>query len=112
MNFFKRMMSQFSVRGRALKKVEQGMDCARKRETESALEHYNDVIQSRVTPKDVFVMALYNRSLVLTAVGKNDAATTDLRTLLDMSEAPANIKQLAREKLVRMEKRSQAVEDS
>lgn len=105
MNFFKRIASRFTTRGRALIQVDQGMDCANKNEADDAIKHYSDVINSPDSPRDVKAMALFNRALVFTTTEKTLEATKDLKAVLDMPEAMAKIKKSAGDKLVRMQRK-------
>ena len=105
MNFFQKITSKFSVRGRALAQVHQGMDCAKKNESVSAINHYTSVVNSPESPRDVKAMARFNRALVYTTIGKDRLATEDLKAVLNMPEAITKIKKSASDKLVRMQRK-------
>ncbi len=104
MNFFKRITNRFSARGRALAQVEQGMVCVNKSESDNAIKHYSEVVDSSESPRDVKAMALFNRALVYTAIGKERQATEDLKAVLSMPETITKIKKSASDKLVRMQR--------
>lgn len=94
-----------TARGRALAKVNEGMVCAKKGETDEAIKYYTDVVDSPESPRDVIAMAMFNRALVYTAIDKLREATDDLRAILGMPEAITKIKKSARDKLVRMQRK-------
>jgi hypothetical protein len=105
MKVFKRITGRFTARGRALAQVDQGMVCANKNESDNANKHYTDVINSSESPRDVKAMALFNRALVYTTIGKERQATEDLKAVLSMPEAITKIKKSAGDKLVRMQRK-------
>ncbi len=105
MNFFKRIAAKFTTRGRALAQIEEGMACANNAETDVAIQHYSDVINASESPRDVKAMALFNRALVLTTIGKEKQAAVDLKAILNMPETLARIKKSAADKLVRMQRK-------
>ncbi len=81
------------------------MVCAKKNESDHAITHYTGVIDSSSSPRDVKAMALFNRALVYTTIGKELQATEDLKAVLGMPEAITKIKKSANEKLVRMQRK-------
>ena len=105
MNFFKRIVGNFTAQGRALAKVAKGRDCAKRREPDNAIKYYTDVVDTSESPRDVIAMALFNRALVYAAIGKVRQATEDLKAILGMPEAIAKIKKSASDKLVRMQRK-------
>ena len=105
MNYFKRIAGRFTTRGRALVRVDQGMACANNGEPNFAIKHYTDVINASEAPRDVKAMALFNRALVFTTIGKELQATVDLKAIHNMPEAMTRIKKSARDKLVRMQRK-------
>jgi len=105
MNFFRRIAGRFTARGRALAQVDQGMICANNNESDNAIKHYTDVVNSLETPGDVKAMALFNRALVYTTIGKERQATEDLKAVLRTPGTIAKIKKSASDKLVRMQRK-------
>lgn len=105
MNFFERIAGRFTIRGRALSQVDQGMDCANKSESDDAIKYNSSVINSTDSPWDVKAMALFNRALVFTTTQKIIEATQNLKAVLCMPEAKAKIKKSASDKLVRMQRK-------
>jgi hypothetical protein len=105
MNFFRRMASRFTARGRALAQVDRGMVCANENESDNAIIRYSDVINSSESPRDIQAMALFNRALVYTTIDKEHQATEDLKAVLSMPETMTKIKKSASDKLVRMQRK-------
>ncbi len=105
MNFLKRFASGFTTRGRALAQVEQAMVFAKKNESDNAIKHYSEVVNSSEAPRDVVAMALFNRALVYTTIGKEREAKHDLKAVLSMPETISKIKRSASDKLARMERK-------
>jgi hypothetical protein len=104
-NFFKSIARRLTARGRALSQVDRGMICAKKNNPDEAIKHYADVINSSTSPRDVQAMALFNRALVYTSIGKDRQAVEDLKAVLRMPETIAKIKKSASDKLVRMQRK-------
>jgi hypothetical protein len=57
-------------------------------------------------PPDVKAMALYNRALMYAADGDDQKATDDLKMVLTMPKAPADVRTEATRKLERMRRES------
>jgi hypothetical protein len=57
-------------------------------------------------PADLKAMTLYNRALVHAAGGDDQKGIDDLDAVLAMQEVLINVKTMAREKLLRMERRA------
>lgn len=112
MNLIQRLFGQFTARGRALTKISKGRACADNRDSEEALKHYGEVVSSSEAPRDVIAMALFNRALVYTTIGRESDATQDLNTVLNMPESIAEIKRSASDKLVRMRRKLEREESS
>ena len=91
MNLFGKIAAKFTTRGRALARVNQGMDCANKAESELAIKHCTDIIKASEPPCDILAMALLNRALVYTTIGQERQATVDLKAILKMPEATTRI---------------------
>ena len=105
MRILNRLASRFTARGRALATVAMGRVCAKKGEPENANKYYTEVVNGLESHRDVIAMALFNRALVLSTIGKETDATKDLETILSMPEAIATVKKSARDKLVRMRRK-------
>lgn len=110
MNFLKRIAGKFTARGRALAKVELGMDCANRQESDNATQLYADVINSSESPRKVKAMAVFNRALVYTTIGKERQASEDLKAVLRMAVTLTKIKKYGSDKLVRMRRKVEHAE--
>jgi hypothetical protein len=110
MNLFKSILGRFTVRGRALAKVAKGRVCATNRDPDSAIKYYTEVVDSSESPGEVIAMALFNRALVYSTTGRQCEATEDLKAILCMPEAIAEIKESASDKLVRMRRKQEREE--
>ena len=110
MNLFRKITARFTARGRALARVEHGMACANNAEPDNAIKHYTDVVNAPESPRDVKAMALFNRALVYTTIGKEPQAKVELKAILEMPEATAKIRRSANDKLVRMQRQQKREE--
>lgn len=104
MNVFDWLRGLFTNRGKALKIYRRGMILAKSKNPVAAIESYRQVIEMPDAPADVVSMALFNRGLVYVANGEVGKGTADLKAVLKMDRAPAEVKERARHKLVRMTK--------
>ena len=102
MNLFNWWKGRFTDRGKAVKLYRSGMELAKKKEHESAINDYSEAIKLSDELPDVRAMALYNRALMYLAVEDAKKATADLKTVLDMPKAPNDIKIEAKQRLTRM----------
>ncbi len=71
-----------------------------------AIKAYTAVIEMPDVPRDLLAMSLFNRGLVLVAGGDSDKGSRDLDTVSAMDDAPERVRELARQKLIRMKKRN------
>ncbi len=81
---------------------ERAMTFAKKHDHHAALADYTAVIEMTNALPDIRAMALYNRSVVLSAMRHQARAVRDLEEVLGSPEAPANVRLEAKRKLVRM----------
>ncbi len=84
---------------------------AKLRDHASAIADYTSVIDMEDAPADIRAMALYNRSIVYTAIHSDSQAIYDLERLLEMEGATANVRNEARRKLVRIQRSSDRLDD-
>lgn len=106
MNFFRWLIGSFTVRGKAMARCRRGMARAKKRDRQGAIEDYTSTLGMTGIPADVKAVALYNRALAHVAAGDDQKGVDDLDALLAMKEVLVNVKTMAREKLMRMERRA------
>ena len=107
MNIFHRLTSRFSRRGKALSLYRRGKVKAKNRDRQGAIDDYTATIGVPHVPAEVKAMALFNRALVYVAGGDNGKGVDDLEAVLAMNEELGNVKTMARQKLFRMESRSE-----
>lgn len=82
------------------------MTRANAHEHQRAIDDYTNSIELLDAPADVIAMATYNRALVYLAVGDFSKGADDLDAVLQMDEAPANIRKRAKRKLAKRGSRS------
>lgn len=97
----------FSTRGKALSAYKRGLKRASLKDNVGAIADYTAVVGMSGAPQDVQAMAMFNRALVHSANKQYEQARADLDAVLKMAGAPADVKAKAKEKLVRMDRRSQ-----
>ena len=106
MNLFKRWLWPHSLRSDATSLYKRGLACAERKDSSGALEAYTSAIDLPGVPDDVRAMALYNRALVLAAVGEVDKALADLEIVMELPVRLHVIKLAARRRLERLRNRS------
>ena len=104
MSFITKVFGSFSVRGKAMAVYKQGMHKADQRDLEEAIVDYSTVIEMQRAPRDVKAMALLNRALAYSRSHQPEKAEADLKLVLAMPEASAQVKAAAHEKVQRMKK--------
>ena len=92
----------FTSRGKASSLYKRGMDKAKKRDFDGAIEDYTLLIESGQAPTDIRAMAQFNRALARTSLGDFEGAKEDLDSLARSPEVPASVKAAVREKIDRM----------
>ena len=109
MSFFGCLQCGFSTRRKALWLFRRGLSQAKGHDGEGAIASYTAAIDSRDVPGDVKAMALYNRALVYVAAGNDSKGVHDLEAIfaMDGEMMISNIKTMARQKLARMESRTE-----
>ncbi len=106
MGFFNWLKSRSSHRGKGLWLYKRGMEKAKKRDHTGAIDDYTATVDMEGIPPDVKAMALYNRAAVRDASGDSPQAVDDLNAVLAMAEPLEKVKTAAKQKLMRMERRS------
>ena len=96
-----------TCRGKALNLYRRGMRKAKNQDANGAIEDYTSTIKLFGAPFDVVSMALFNRALIHVSNGEHAKGTLDLKSVLAMQGAPAKVKAMARQKLIRMKPRSE-----
>jgi hypothetical protein len=103
MGFFDR----FTVRGKASALYKRGLDKAHHDDFVGAIQDYTAVIETRGVPTDLKAMALFNRGLAYSLEDDLENAKKDFQAVESMAGAPSNVLSAAKEKLRRMQKRSE-----
>ena len=106
MSLVKSMRRLFSGSGKAAALYERGLEKARLHNWAGAVEDYSAAIRDPKVSRDVLAMARFNRALAFAHADDQQRAGEDLRAVIAMPDAPANIRKAAKEKLSRWGKRS------
>ena len=111
MNPVKWFREKFSSRGKSVGIYKRGMKKAENGDPNGAIADYSEVIKMPDTPNDVIAMALFNRGLVYVANGDTKKGNNDLQKVLDMDSAPTRVKDMAKQKMIRMQHSKKTYED-
>jgi hypothetical protein len=103
MNLYRWFFGPRSVREVALTFYKQGLAKCEQHDAEGAISAYTAAIEVPKVPDDLRAMALYNRALLFTNVGKAASAIADLNTVLAMTGPVRGIKAAVRRRLARMQ---------
>ena len=101
------LKTRFTSRGKVVSMYRQGIEKAKIKDRAGAIEAYTAVIEMPDVPRDLLAMSLFNRGLVLVAGGDSEKGSQDLDAVSVMDDAPERVREMARQKLIRMKKRSQ-----
>ncbi|MEE3370655.1 MAG: hypothetical protein VX346_15050 [Planctomycetota bacterium] len=96
------------ARRKAIKTYKDGIVHADARRFDKAIANYSTVVDMRQAPLDVRAMARLNRALVYSVQGDIPTARNELTIVIHDEAAPDSVKNSAREKLKRLEKRNSA----
>ena len=102
MNFFQRLMSQFSSAHKMEQLYNHAMERAKRHDIPGAIAEYSTVVDAKSTPLQLRAMALMNRAKAYSALKSHEKARADLVAVLELPKAPPAVKDAAREKLTRM----------
>ena len=106
MGFLNQLGSMFTRAGREEALLDQAMEHAKAKRPDKALEIYESLLQSRSLGSSLRARVLFNRALVHSALKNDDQALSDLEEVLKLPEVPDNVLTAAKERLVRLHKRS------
>lgn len=95
----------FSTKGKATTLYKRGMKHAKDRKYHEAIADYNAVMEMPKAPAELIAMALFNRALSYSSIRDYDKAKEDLNKVLKLVNLPADVRDAAKQKLERMEKR-------
>ena len=105
MGFLGQLGSMFTRGGREEAQLDQAMEHAKAHRPEKALEIYNALLKSSQSG-GLRARVLFNRALVNSALKNDEQALADLEEVLKLPEVPDNVLTAAKERLVRLHKRS------
>jgi hypothetical protein len=101
------LKNRMSTQSHAMWLYRRGMVHAKLHKNRLAVADYTTVVEMEGVSADLRAMALYNRALVRhTEAADESQAIDDLKQILEMADAPEQIKTEARRKLVRMQRTS------
>jgi hypothetical protein len=106
MGFLNQLGSMFTRAGREETLLDQAMEHAKAKRPEKALEIYESLLKSHSLGSSLRARVLYNRALVHSALKNDEQALADIEEVLKLPEVPDNVQTAARERLVRLRKRS------
>ena len=93
------------ARGKALKMYKRGLEKAEDRNFDGAISDYTLILDMPHAPVDVKAMARFNRALAHSSNRKYALANQDLRAVLSAHDTPEQVKEAARAKLNRLQRR-------
>ena len=85
---------------------------AKNRDYDGAVADYSAAIGAPTIPADVKAMALYNRALAYSAMHEDAQSAADLAAVLQMPEAPENIRIAAQQRQERVRRRNEGPDDA
>ncbi len=107
MGFFSKIAGLFSRSSREDNLLLEGVEHAKAKRPEKALEIYNTLLASTTISASVRGSALYNRSMAYSAMDDDDKAAADLQKVLTLAGVPDNIQSAAKSRLARLKKRAE-----
>ncbi len=107
MSFFSKIAGLFSRGSREESSLLEGVEHAKAKRTEKALEIFNSLLATSTLSPSVRASALYNRALAFSAMDEDDKAMADLQKVLTLPGLPDNVQSAARTRIARMKKRAE-----
>ena len=107
MGLLSRLTGLFTGSGRDDRLLMQGIEHAKHKRPERAIEIYDSLISSTSTSDTVRARALFNRALAHSSMKDDEKALLDLDQLLAMPDVPENVQAAAKAQAIRVRKRSQ-----
>lgn len=107
MSFFSKIAGLFSRSSRDDNSLLEGVEHAKAKRPEKALEIYNSLLAGTTISPSVRASALYNRSMAYSALHNDDKAVADLQKVLTLAGAPVKILNAAKSRLARLKKRAE-----
>ena len=108
MGFLDRVTNMLTRGGRDENLLREGLEHAKAKRPEKAMEIYTSLIDSKSTSASVRARALFNRALAHSSLDDDERARTDLEKALTLPGLPENVQTAARNQLARIKRRSEA----
>ncbi|NND95870.1 MAG: hypothetical protein HKN47_00910 [Pirellulaceae bacterium] len=106
MGLFDFLKSGKTPKSEAMTLYKSGMAKAEKRDTSGAIADYTAAIGVIGVPADIKAMAVYNRGVAYVAAGDKEKGMEDLGQVIRMDGASNKVKEMAGQKIKRMERRA------
>src|SRR6185295_6452386 len=107
MGFFSKLAGLFSRSSRDENLLLEGVEHAKAKRPEKALEIFNSLLASPTLNATVRASALYNRALAHSAMDDDAKALADLQKVLTLPGLPDNVQSAARAQIARVKKRGE-----
>ena len=107
MSFFNKLAGLFSRRSREENLLLEGVEHAKAKRPEKALEIFSSLLASPTLNATVRASALYNRALAYSALDDDDKAMADLQKVLTLPGLPDNVQTATRARIARVKKRAE-----
>ena len=107
MSFLSRLTGFFSGSSGEEGLLRQGLEHAKAKRPEKAIEIYNSLLTASSTSAAVRARALFNRALAYSSMKDDEKALADLKQVLAMPTLPDNVQSAARAQVARIKKRSE-----
>ena len=107
MSFFSKLAGLFSRSSREENLLLEGVEHAKAKRPEKALEIFNSLLTTPTLSASVRASALYNRALAYSALDQDDKAMADLQKVLTLPGCPENVLTAAKTRIARVKKRAE-----
>ena len=107
MSFLSKLAGLFSRSSREENLLLEGVEHAKAKRPEKALEIFNSLLTTPTLSASVRASALYNRALAYSALDEDDKAMADLQKVLTLPNVPDNVQSAAKSRIARVKKRSE-----
>ena len=107
MGLIQRLTGMFTRGGRDVTLLQEGLEHAKARRPEKAIEVYNRLLETDGTSSETRARALFNRALAHSSLDCDDKAVADLERVLSLPNLPENVQSAARTQLARVKRRNQ-----
>jgi lipoprotein NlpI len=107
MRILNRLAGMLTRSGREDALLLQGIEHAKAKRPERAIEIYNSLLGSKTTSDILRARVLFNRALAYSSLEDDDKARADLEQVLTLRNLPENVQTAARAQLARIKRRSE-----